>query len=89
MPACGVSFAYPPASAGRYIVNLFIIGADKDAVSYTHLDVYKRQLHAHTGEGVGQHVLELSHDVVLLDKAHLDVDLGELGLAVGAQIRCV
>ena len=43
-------------------------------------------LHAHTGEGVGQHVLELSHDVVLLDKAHLDVDLGELGLAVGAQI---
>ena len=43
-------------------------------------------LDAHTRKGVGEHVLELRHDVILLDKAHLDVHLRELGLAVGAQV---
>ena len=43
-------------------------------------------LDAHLGEGVCQHVLERAHDVVLLDEAHLDVHLRELGLAVCAQV---
>ncbi len=43
-------------------------------------------LDAHLGERLGEHALEAVHDVVLLDEAHLDVDLGELGLAVGAQV---
>ena len=33
-----------------------------------------------------QHVLGERHDVVLLDEAHLDVELGELGLAIGAEV---
>ena len=52
------------------------------------LDAAQRQLHvhAHLAERVGEDLLERAHDVVLLDEAHLDVDLGELGLAVGAQV---
>ena len=33
-----------------------------------------------------EHVFHQAHDVVIGHEAHLDVDLGELGLAVGAQI---
>ena len=44
------------------------------------------QLDAHLGESVAEHVLKSAHDIVLLDKAHLDVHLGELGLAVGTQV---
>ena len=34
----------------------------------------------------GQHLLGEEDDVVLVDEAHLDVELGELGLAVGAEV---
>ena len=44
------------------------------------------ELDAHMGEGVLEHVLECTHDVVLVHEAHLDVHLRELGLAVGAQV---
>ena len=52
------------------------------------VDAAQRRGHvdAHLGEGVGEDVLERAHDVVLLHEAHLDVDLGELGLAVGTQV---
>ena len=43
-------------------------------------------LHAHLGKRVGEHLLERTHDVILVDEAHLDVHLRELGLAVGAQV---
>ena len=46
----------------------------------------RRQLDAHAAERVLEHVLERAHDVVLVDEAHLDVDLRELGLAVGAKV---
>ena len=51
-------------------------------------DAAERQLHrdAHPAEGVGEHVLEGAHDVVLADEAHLDVHLRELGLTVGAKV---
>ena len=35
-------------------------------------------------EDLGEHVFHHVHDVVFGDKGHLDVDLGELGLTVGA-----
>ena len=43
-------------------------------------------LDAHRGEGVREDILELRHDVILVDEAHLDVHLRELGLAVGTEI---
>ena len=51
-------------------------------------DLPERQghVHAHLGEGVMERLLELGHDVRLLDEAHLDVHLRELGLAVCAQV---
>ena len=52
------------------------------------LDATERQLKldAHLAKGLGQHVLERAHHVVLGDEAHLDVHLGELGLTVLAQV---
>ena len=52
------------------------------------LDAAERQLklHAHLAKGLGKHVLERVHNVVLGNEAHLDVHLGELGLAVLAQV---
>ena len=51
-------------------------------------DATQRRGHvdAHLGEGVVEHVLERAHDVVLLDEAHLDVHLRELGLTVGTKV---
>ena len=46
----------------------------------------RRQLNAHATERVDEHFLERAHDVVLVNEGHLDIDLGELGLAVGAQV---
>ena len=53
---------------------------------------------AHSREGIGEldaegvgeqpahHPLRRAHDGLLVDEAHLDVELGELGLTVGAQV---
>ena len=48
----------------------------------------KRQLHRdpYLAEGVGERLLEHTHDIILRDEAHLDIHLRELGLAVRAQV---
>jgi hypothetical protein len=40
----------------------------------------------HAGEQLEQEPFDHAEDVVLVDEAHLDVDLGELGLAIEAQV---
>ena len=52
-----------------------------------HLERHRGQVAAPYGlEQVDCHLLEERNDVVLLDKAHLAVDLGKFRLSVGAQI---
>ena len=48
--------------------------------------VEQRAIGGH-GRGHGEgHLLDPGHDVVVVDEAHLQVELGELGLAVAAQV---
>ncbi len=69
------------------IAGIGLVGAiGVHGLPVVHATQRRGHLDAHTRKGVGEHVLELRHDVVLLDEAHLDVDLGELGLTVGTQV---
>ena len=59
----------------------------QDTVSYTHLDVYKRQADSLDVEHyVTEQVLQQREDVLHLDKRHLEVKLGKFRLPVSAQV---
>ena len=51
-------------------------------------DALQRGLNVHSDElpALPHDLLGQGNDVVLLDEAHLDVELGELGLAIGAEV---
>jgi len=51
-----------------------------------HMHERRRQRDAGGGEGGGEEALGDAEDVVHLREGHFEVDLGELGLAVGAQV---
>ena len=69
------------------VAGIGLVGAiGVHGLPVVHATQRRGHLDAHAAEGVGQDLLERTHDVVLVHEGHLDIDLGELGLTVGTQV---
>ena len=69
------------------IAGIGLVGAiGVHGLPVVHAAQRRGHLDTHAAEGIGQDFFERAHNVVLVHEGHLDIDLGELGLTVGAQI---
>ena len=69
------------------VAGIGLVGAiGVHGLPVVHATQRRGHLDTHAAEGIGQDLLERAHDVVLIHEGHLDIDLGELGLTVGAQV---
>ena len=69
------------------IAGIGLVGAiGVHGLPVIHAAQRRGHLDTHAAEGIGQDLFERAHDIVLVHERHLDIDLGELGLTVGAQV---
>lgn len=69
------------------IAGIGLVGAiGVHGLPVVHATQRRGHLDTHAAEGIGQDLFECAHDVILVHEGHLDIDLSELGLTVGAQI---
>ena len=69
------------------IAGIGLVGAiGVHGLPVVHATQRRGHLDTHAAEGIGKNLFEGAHNVVLVHEGHLDIDLGELGLTVGAQV---